>query len=279
MDYTDEQKKILQDGFSDTDITQISKLKNYSSLSPSAAKLMKLTRRYMLRDLNELGIKRNLGNYSPDHPVNLLINADSGVIAEQAAQIMSSESETAAAVDYFFETFSPHFEYAMKSYCEAKDKSEDQLSDEDIEIIATRVIQVVNEELLSAVMVGQKAPELFKLSSELPAHEDYLRNNNDSINFYNRWYHIKTEVGKMLSISGENDEFRFALDYAEMNDYYALRDSFSSMLDDTDKRIFELREKGYTQAEIASELGFKNHSAVTKRLDAMKKKFEKMIKE
>lgn len=73
---------------------------------------MKLTRRYMLRDLNELGIKRNLGNYSPDHPVNLLINADSGVIAEQAAQIMSSESETAAAVDYFFETFSPLFEYA-----------------------------------------------------------------------------------------------------------------------------------------------------------------------
>ena len=38
--------------------------------------------------------------------------------------------------------------------------------------------------------------------------------------------------------------------------------------------FYYLREKGYTQAEIAARLGYKTHSAVTKRLTAMRKQFD-----
>ncbi len=35
-----------------------------------------------------------------------------------------------------------------------------------------------------------------------------------------------------------------------------------------------MREKGYTHAEIAQRLGYKTHSAVTKRLKAMREKYD-----
>ena len=51
-------------------------------------------------------------------------------------------------------------------------------------------------------------------------------------------------------------------------------EDYWNTLDDTEKKIYRLREKGYTHAEIAERLGYKTHSAVTKRLKAMRKKYD-----
>ena len=83
----------------------------------------------------------------------------------------------------------------------------------------------------------------------------------------------------MLSLSEQNEELIGRMSDEESNEYFLLRDSFLSTLDDTEQRIFEMREVGRTQAEIAKQLGFKNHSAVTKRLQTMREKFEKFIAE
>ena len=51
--------------------------------------------------------------------------------------------------------------------------------------------------------------------------------------------------------------------------------------DDTDIMIFKLNANGYTQKEIAEQLGFKTHSAVGKRLKKIEEKrieFLKIIK-
>ena len=40
-----------------------------------------------------------------------------------------------------------------------------------------------------------------------------------------------------------------------------------------------MRENGKTQKEIAETLGYKTHSAVTKRLQTMREQFEMYIKE
>ena len=47
-------------------------------------------------------------------------------------------------------------------------------------------------------------------------------------------------------------------------------DKFRELLDDVDDTILLLRERKYTQAEIAEELGYKTHSAVTKRIEKMR---------
>ena len=173
MKYTDEQKKILRESFAEADITS-GIAKGSPKLNAADAKkykaLKKLVRGYLTSDLGEADINRNLGNFSADYPINLLVNTDAGIIAEKATQIMSSESETEAALEQFFGLFEPLLETAMQSYCEAKGKTEDTLTDEDMEIITNRVTTVVNEELLSALVVGQQMPEIFALANELPAH-------------------------------------------------------------------------------------------------------------
>ncbi|MBR1843117.1 MAG: sigma-70 family RNA polymerase sigma factor [Oscillospiraceae bacterium] len=283
MKYTDEQKKILRESFAEADITS-GIAKGSPKLSAADAKkykaLKKLVRGYLTSDLGEADINRNLGNFSADYPINLLVNTDAGIIAEKATQIMSSESETEAALEQFFGLFEPLLETAMQSYCEAKGKTEDTLTDEDMEIITNRITTVVNEELLSALVVGQQMPEIFALANELPAHQDYTKQENrDSVNFYNKWNHSKTRIGRVLSLSEQNEELIGRMSDEESNEYFLLRDSFLSTLDDTEQRIFEMREVGRTQAEIAKQLGFKNHSAVTKRLQTMREKFEKFIAE
>jgi predicted transcriptional regulator len=49
-------------------------------------------------------------------------------------------------------------------------------------------------------------------------------------------------------------------------------------LDEKDYKIYILKRIGYTQEEIAKELGFSNNSAVSKRLSDMRKRFHEMTK-
>ena len=47
---------------------------------------------------------------------------------------------------------------------------------------------------------------------------------------------------------------------------------FIDTLDETDQKICRMRMEHKTQKEIAEELGFQSHSAVTKRLEKLKEK-------
>ena len=60
--------------------------------------------------------------------------------------------------------------------------------------------------------------------------------------------------------------------------YAELRNGFLATLSEDDRIIFIMRENGKTQKEIAETLGYKTHSAVTKRLQAMREQFEMYIK-
>ena len=57
-----------------------------------------------------------------------------------------------------------------------------------------------------------------------------------------------------------------------------LVEQFMETLEETDRKIFNRKLLGYTQSEIAKELGFSSNSAVSKRLADMEKRFREMIK-
>ena len=48
---------------------------------------------------------------------------------------------------------------------------------------------------------------------------------------------------------------------------------FKATLSQKDRAILELRVERYTLEEIADRLGYKTHSAVVKRMEAIKKRF------
>ena len=151
------------------------------------------------------------------------------------------------------------------------------------------------EEMINALMTAQKTPEIFaalhKGDTKLTAHEDFndsVCENHDKINFLKRWTHSDTQLGAALSLEevmeSDRDAVENASDFfspAESTEeaYMELRNGFLATLSEDDRAIFIMRENGKTQKEIAEALGYKTHSAVTKRLQTMREQFEMYIKE
>ena len=112
--------------------------------------------------------------------------------------------------------------------------------------------------------------------------------NHDKINFLKRWTHSDTQLGAALSLeevmASNMDAVESASDFFSPTEsteeaYMELRNGFIVTLSEDDRAIFIMRENGKTQKEIAEALGYKTHSAVTKRLQAMREQFEIYIKE
>jgi len=124
--FSPEQLKALREGVQAHDMTQTVSLLGEGGIPPERAETYKRLKEqvlgYMKADLPALGIRRPMENYGKDHPVNLLMNADASVIAEQAANVLSDEAQTADAFETFFDLFDPLIETAVTSYCTAKDK-------------------------------------------------------------------------------------------------------------------------------------------------------------
>ena len=281
--FTDEQLEILRKGFQEHDFTQTVPLSPaYEDMTPKqAAAFVALKTRimdYARANLPALDIKRKIGNFTGDFPVNLLLEADSTYIANEAVNILSDVQRTQDAIDQFFDLFGGLVDQAIFVYCTRRKKTPDELTDADEQRIMECVTQVVNETLLETVMQGQQFTQVNEIAHKHQAHEDFGdKRNVDSINFHNKWTHAKTKIGEMLSLEGL-DESIPASDNVDA-EYALLRDSFCSTLDDTDTTIFNLLEDGKTQREIAATLGYKTPSAVSKRIRAIRKKYEDFIKD
>ena len=281
--FTGEQLEILRKGFQEHDFTQTVPLNmSYEDMTPKqAAAFVALKTRimgYAKANLPALDIKRKPGNFTGDFPVNLLLEADSTYIANEAVNILSDAQRTQDAINQFFDMFGGVVDEAILIYCSRRQKTPDELTDADEQCIMERVAQVVNETLLETVMLGQQFTQVNDIAHKYQTHEDFGdKRNVDSINFHNKWTHAKTKIGEMLSLESLDE----SIPAGGNNDaeYNLLRDSFCSTLDDTDITIFNLLEDGKTQREIAAVLGYKTPSAVSKRVRAIQKKYEEFIKD
>ena len=281
--FTGEQLEILRKGFQEHDFTQAVPLgPTYEDMTPKqAAAFVALKTRIMdcaKANLSALDIKRKISNFSGDFPVNLLLEADSTYIANEAVNILGDAQRTQDAINQFFDMFGGVVDEAILIYCSRRNKAPDELTDADEQCIMERVTQVVNETLLETVMQGQQFSEINEIAHKHQTHEDFGdKRNVDSINFHNQWTHAKTKIGEMLSLESLDE----SVPAGGNNDteYSLLRDSFCSALDDTDTTIFNLLEDGKTQREIAAVLGYKTPSAVSKRIHAIQKKYEEFIKD
>jgi len=138
--FTDEQLEILRNGFQAHDFTQsVSLSPEYDDMSPEQNKafvaLKKRVIDYMQSNLPELGISRPPKNFAGDHPVNILMNADATFIANEAVNILSDEQRTLEAVNYFFDMFGELVDKAILIYCSRRQKTPDELTDEDEQYI------------------------------------------------------------------------------------------------------------------------------------------------
>lgn len=248
-----------------------------------------------LKLLPETGNKRSMRNFSKNYPLNCLKEGDAAYIADMVAQIMGDEERFKASIDKFFSDLQEPLETGLRACAKAHGKIPEELTDEEIEDVVDKLAGLFMEEMINALMMAQKTPEIFaalhKGEAKLTAHEDFndsVCENHDKINFLKRWTHSDTQLGAALSLeevmATDRDAVEGAAGFfssAESTEeaYAELRNGFLATLSEDDRIIFIMRENGKTQKEVAEALGYKTHSAVTKRLQAMREQFEMYIKE
>ncbi|MBQ3817358.1 MAG: hypothetical protein II802_03715, partial [Clostridia bacterium] len=104
--------------------------------------------------------------------------------------------------------------------------------------------------------------------------------------FHKKWTHSDAKLGAPLFFSelSENEatDIEGARNFFGSNPgmeikYNFLRDEYAKTLDGIDREIYYLSEQGYKQKEIAKKLGYKNHSAVSKRMKKINKDFQEFL--
>ena len=289
--FTPEQLSELQSFFQNNDFTANMTLNRECNLKGEQAEIFvrikKIFGEYWLGNLRPLGVNRKMKNFSKDYPVNLLENADADYFSEQISEIYTDPDKLNEYIDRFFEMYGEPVMLGLDCYAKSVGKEVDALTNEEIHTVVEKVAGVIDETLIETVMQGQQVPAIFGISKKIPQHEDFTEQlNQDKINFYNKWTHAKTKLGAPLLFSELSDDeatniegakMFFANDPEEERRYIFLRDEFAKTLSSTDKEIYYLSEKGLTQKEIADRLGYKNHSAVSKRKKIMNKDFKKFI--
>lgn len=291
VELTPEQKDELVAFFQNNDFTANMELDRKYKFEGEQAKIFVRTKKifgeYWLGNLRKLGVKRKMKNYSKDHPVNFLENANADYFSEQISEIYADPNKLSEYIDRFFKMYGEPVMLGLDCYAKSVGKEVDDLTDEEIHTIVEKVAGVIDETLIETVMQGQQVPAIFGISRKVPQHEDFTEKlSQDKINFYNKWTHAKTKLGAPLLFSElsedeatniEGAKMFFANNPEEERRYIFLRDEFAKTLNGTDREIYYLLEKGITQKEIAKRLGYKTHSAVSKRMKIMNKGFKEFL--
>ena len=126
-----------------------------------------------LGNLRNLGVKRKMKNFSKDHPVNFLENADADYFSEQVSEIYTDPDKLNEYVDRFFEMYEQPVMLGLDCYAKSVNKEVDDLTDEEIHTVVEKVAGVIDETLIETVMQGQQVPAIFGISQKVPQHEDF----------------------------------------------------------------------------------------------------------
>lgn len=117
---------------------------------------------------------------------------------------------------------------------------------------------------------------------KMPCDEDFEPwDTNVRKDFLRKWYHTRSKRVQTVSLeaciedenSGIHEIADPAGDFTMQVEAEDFCQRFKATLSDKDMEILELRVESQTYEEIADRLGYKNHSEVVKRMEAIKKRF------
>ena len=298
--YTPEQIKEMQDFFKSNDFTANFSLQHEVTLAGAKAEFFGKVKyaftKYWLDNLPGLGIKRQMKNFAKEYPIKLLQDTDGTYFSEQIAEIYDDPKRFEAAANQFADMYGEQIYAGCEAYAKSVGKDVEDLTDEEISFVVDKVVDVLDEELIKVLMLSQQVPEVFGVSQKVAQHEDFTgRRSRDKINFYNKWTHANTKLGAPLLfceiaeededgeiVCAESNGIEGAKNFFESDPdadvmYKLLKEDFFSTLSETDREILNLYEKGFNQKEIAQRLGYKTHSAISKRMKTLNKDFKEYL--
>ena len=143
-------------------------------------------------------------------------------------------------------------------------------------------VKAVMEQVVQQTIGEQGWRPMLEVIREMPCDEDFMKwDTNARKDFLRKWYHTRSKRVQTVSLEEcmeDEDSGIHSLpapdgDFTEQVEGEDFCQRFKATLSQKDMAILELRVAGYTFEEIADKLGYKTHSAVVKRMEAVKKRF------
>lgn len=145
---------------------------------------------------------------------------------------------------------------------------------EDVKAVMGQVVRQTIEE--------QGWGPMLETVREMSCDEDFEPwDTNVRKDFLRKWYHTRSKRVQTVSLEAcmeDEDSGIHSLpdpagDFTGQVEGEDFCQRFKATLSEKDMAILELRVEGYGYKEIADKLGYKNHSGVIKRMEAIKKRF------
>ena len=272
-----------------------------SRVSQAQAKLYMKAKGFFLdawlKQQKKMGGKGSLKNFSDNYPLKLMEQKDEELIVGVVGKILGDEEQYTQIIDTFFDQMQPQFMVGFNAYAASVNKSVDDLTDDEIEMVTGKVADAFYETMMELLMKSQGIPEVINLTKKVvnQTHQDFPEGNNyRKTDFQRAFYHTRTQMDTILSLD-EFQENGYDMDEGARNFFDQIEDeidpaeedekenliftAYYQILDNVEREILELRIKKFTNEDIAKQLGYKTQSAISKRLAKMRKKFDELIKE
>ncbi len=304
VDFTPEQIETIKSAFKKFDITEGFAPTPKSDMTPEKAdfsnRVRRIFKQYWTDNLKDFGITKSMKNYSNNHPVNLLMNTDSSIVEEllldysdwfdkntDYSQININEvfnmlaDNNKSDTPNIFTLCKKRIDKGLDEYAQGAGKDVSELSNEEIWAVFDKVFSSLSADEINILMIGQQVPALAELSKKTQTVEDFNNNvkeNHPKTDFLRKQYGLRRKFDNLLSFEELAEDDLISLN--SENEFEQITDEaiervaagFVETLDDVERTIYFMKQDGYTQEEIAHALGYKTHSAVTKRLAKMKEK-------
>lgn len=213
----------------------------------------KLMDEHFEKIVRKKGRNSNARFYGKDNPLIALQNNTEDLVASAVVKIANDDELTDAILSQF------------------------DLTDPDLDKKADNFLHNAVNTMLE-VMEYDKLAEIVRLNSDEKDFNEKVANNYRLKDHVRRWEHTKDKTKNILT-PDPNAELREppkSLEEEAISN--VLVEQFMETLEETDRKIFNCKLLGYTQNQIAKELGFSNNGAVSKRLADMEQRFKEMIK-
>ena len=222
---------------------------------------------------------KTMSNYTSSSTIGCMELSESELVAGTLVDIMEDEAQLDQLLEIGLTVLRQPLEEELEKL--AQGKPMEKLTEEEFIAALAPLADLFLNKMMRILLEVQEADKWMDFTKEMSAQEDFntqLKENHDNIDFRRQWYHLRTKIGAMLSLSevGEDvitdmDRILAARDpkrrIQDDEKYDLLLQAFcKSLNNDIDSQIVYMCDEGLTQKEMAQRLGYANHSAVSKRI-------------
>ncbi len=195
------------------------------------------------------GRKSNKRYYGKDNPLIALQENTEDLVASAVVKIANDDELTDAILSQF------------------------DFTDADIDKKADDFMNNAVSTMLD-VMEYDKTAAIVRLSSAEEDFNKWIPNNFRRMDHIRKWEHTEEKIKVMLAPDPNAMLKGNVPPVDEEAISNVMVEKYLASLDETERKIYVRRRLGYTQEEIAEELGFSNNGGVSKRLVGMRKLFD-----